>query len=300
MRGLTNWLVMLTTDLTSRHPLHAMERGSQALQDENGEKYRRDRIYAVRVFPLILLWLLVLPIYAQGDPTPIAIGETLAVTLSGEGFSLFTHQAEGGEVVTITVRSLHELAQDEPEYVRDTVVDVLNPRGKRLAYNDDHRTDRTDLLPSDSVIEKLLLDEPGMYTIRVNTYGGIFATEVEITLEAADLFDAIVQETDDGIVMTATLPRYLVYSYAFSASAGDVLTITARDLMQTLDPILRLFDSDGNELAVNDDHGTSDTALDVFDARLGDFVVPADGVYRITVSDFRGRAGRFELVITKQ
>lgn len=228
---------------------------------------------------------------------PITIGETDTATLSGDGFTIYTLTAEGGEVITITVRSLHELGADEPEYVRDTVVDVLNPRGKRITYNNDHRTDHADLLPSDSVIARLLLDEPGDYQIRVNTYGGISTTEFEITVSAADLYDAIIRVDDGSTTITAALPRYGIYRYDFEASAGDILTLTARDLTHTLDPIIRLLDSEGNTIAMNDDHGTDDLGLDVLDSRISAFVIPADGVYSVTVSDFLGRVGRFELRI---
>lgn len=252
-----------------------------------------------RRYALYIIVILILAgIVSAQDVTPIAIGETQTTVLSGEGFTIYSLAAEGGEVITITVRSLHELAADEPDYVLDTVVDVLNPIGKRIAYNDDHRTDRADLLPSDSVISKLLLDKPGEYRIRVNTYGGISATEVEITVSAADLYDAVIRgEADGGMTITAALPRIGVYRYEFEASTGNVFTITARDLTQTLDPIVHLLDEDGNTVAMNDDHGTDDLSLDVLDARIASFTVPADGMYTVTVSDFLGRTGRFELRI---
>jgi len=240
-----------------------------------------------------LFFLFTLSIVAQES---IDLGESVTFTLNGETPTVFTYAAQAGDVITITVHSLHELAEDEIEAVRDTVVYVTAPSGKRIAYNDNHHTERDDLLETDSVIEKLLLPVSGSYEIHVNTYGGIFVSEVELTVEAADLFEAEIDEENDQIRIEAVLPSVWAYSYTFDAQADETIRITARDLSHTLDPLVRVLDPDGELLTINDDHNSRDLTLDVLDSRL-DFTAPTDGEYTVQVIDFLGREGRFELIL---
>ena len=79
--------------------------------------------------------------------------------------------------------------------------------------------------------------------------------------------------------------------YAVSGKQGDVwsLALTAREHGSPLDVVLRVLGPDGMELARNDDlPGTTDAGLA--------FTVPADGEYRLVVSDASGRAGAADAV----
>jgi hypothetical protein len=62
---------------------------------------------------------------------------------------------------------------------------------------------------------------------------------------------------------------------------------------------LRLFDSDDELIAMNDDHGSQDLTLDVLDSRLLDVEIPADGDYIIQLTDFLGREGTFEIRVER-
>lgn len=230
------------------------------------------------------------------DPAdPLTLDESRVVMLDGNGPALLEFAAVSGDVVTIIARTL-EPDNGERE-ARNVVVDVLDESGVRLAYNDNHFLDNDDLLPTDAAIEKLILPESGTYTIRVNTYGGIFLGEVEVTLLEADLYEAAITESDGLLTITALLPAHQRYTYMFEVAVGDVLQITARDTSGTLDPVLRLVDDSGALIAFNDDHGTASTELDVFDAMLRDVMIEAGGRYTVIVGDFLGRAGAFELEI---
>ena len=69
--------------------------------------------------------------------------------------------------------------------------------------------------------------------------------------------------------------------YAFTASAGDLITvdIDARSIGSILDPFLYLYDTDGvTELAHNDDY-------DGFDSYL-EYTLPADGTYYLGVREY--------------
>ncbi len=228
---------------------------------------------------------------------PLSMGDSVTFTLSGEVPTTFTFNAEGGEVLRLIAQSQHELQADEPDAVRDVVLWVVAPGGKQIAYADDTQTPPEGLLPTDAVIEKLIFSQAGEYLIYVDTYGGIFATEVMLTLEPADLFNAALTIEGDLTTIRAALPRSVPYRYTLNLTVGAVLTATVRDRSGTLDPLLYLLDDEENIIAMNDDHNTADLTLDVLDSRLSAVEVPADGTYTLMVTDFLGRAGQFELLI---
>ena len=243
---------------------------------------------------LLLMWVVA---GQENGKEPIVIDETRVVELDGESAAMLTFEAAGVEVVTIIARTL-EPEGDEPQ-ARNVVADVLGPGGERVAYNDNHFSYDDDLLTTDAVIEKLELREAGTYTIRVNTYGGIFAGKVEMTVTAADLFEAEFAEDEGRLIIAAMLPENRRYAYTFEAAAGETLTATVRDTSGTIDPVLRLVDEAGVTVAINDDHGGDDVTMDVFDARLRDVAIAASGRYTLIVTDFLGRSGAFELVIER-
>lgn len=74
-------------------------------------------------------------------------------------------------------------------------------------------------------------------------------------------------------------------TWAFEASAGDVVTITmsAADDSSSLDTQIYLRDPAGEELAFNDDHFGAE-GLGIFDSQIADFEIPADGEYRIVAT----------------
>jgi hypothetical protein len=54
--------------------------------------------------------------------------------------------------------------------------------------------------------------------------------------------------------------------------------------------VLRLYDADRHLVALNDDHATFSTTLNVFDAALFDYQVTVTGRYDVQISDFSGAA----------
>lgn len=234
---------------------------------------------------------------AQEPDSPLTLDETRTISLDGAQPSHLTFEAAGTEVVTITA---HTLEPDTGEReARNVVLAVLDPHNEQIAYNDNHFGGDEALLPTDAMIEKLELHEAGIYTIRVDTYGGIFPGQVEVRLAAADMFETQFHEDDGLLVIGGVLPQNRRYRYTFEAAAGEALTATLRDTSGTLDPVLWLVAADGETVAFNDDHGTGDSTLDVFDARLRDVALMASGHYTLIVTDFTGQAGAFELVIAR-
>lgn len=214
--------------------------------------------------------------------------------LDGESPTILHYQVDSPQVVTITVESVQP-PDDDP--LNDPVVTVITPGGEWLAYNNDHTTDRDDLHTSDAALTDLLLPEAGRYTLRANTYGGIYEGEVAVTVTPGDRYGAEIDRDDDVTQVSARLPQNVPYDYTFQANAGARVTLTARDTGSTLDPLVTLYGPDGDPLAQNDDHASDDLSLDVFDAQLAEVELPADSTYRVRVADILGRAGTFQLTV---
>lgn len=227
--------------------------------------------------------------------------------LDGQIPTILAYVAAGGETVTVTARALGEGTIEglEGTYTLDTVIEMLSPDGERLAYNDDYRTTTTleNLTVTDSAIERLLLPEAATYTIRVNTFNGVTAGEVEVSLALASPVDyEIVSDEADTLIINVSLNDAETFQYRFMAEAGTVYTIVARDPKGLLDPIITLRENDAENtviaaegvIAANDDYryrfGDA-FILNVFDARIVDAEIPQNGDYVLELRDFMGRGG---------
>ncbi len=208
----------------------------------------------------------------------------MVVDLDGENPVVLQFEATAGQTIRAEV-----LAADDDDLLNDPVVAIISPGAMLLAYNNNAEPDTRDAL-----IPALTLPIDGTYTLYVNTYGGIYAGELTVRLEAVDPFN--VQMTDDD-TRTLTLPAGQPYRETLTLTAGDTLTVTARDLNRTLDPALALYDAQGEQVAFNDDHPGVDLTLDAFDAQLLDIAIVADGEYTLMVWDLMAVAGELELKI---
>lgn len=92
----------------------------------------------------------------------IAYGEVRRGTLSDQTFLYtYTFTGKAGDVVTITLR-----AEDFDAYL-----DLLQPDGKVIAFNDDSGANAADLAATDAQIAAFSLPRNGVYTIRVTRFG---------------------------------------------------------------------------------------------------------------------------------
>lgn len=196
-----------------------------------------------------------------------------------------TYVTDGPERIAISARSL---AEDTPVDVTLAVLDGT----RLLAYNDDHHTNLPDLLPADAHIARLDLPGAGTYTLRIHSFSGAQDGPVEVTLTALPAL--MTCATGEQAV---TLAGADTFRCTLDLPDGAAVTITARDMSGTLDPVLALYGPDGARVAFNDDHGTADVALNLLDARLTGFTTPAAGVYTLAVRDFSGAAGSLALAV---
>jgi hypothetical protein len=244
----------------------------------------------VSVIITIFMLIMILPVSAQ-DEDFLVDDDPRAVTLDGDNAAILQFIGTAGETIRLTVTHDPDAPEDP---LNDPVVAVFAPGWRPLAYNDDNNTE--DLAPQDAHIASLTLPQDGLYIVYVNTYGGIYAGTLTVTLDVLDLFDLRVDDdTDDLTVLRLTLPPERTFTYNFATQAGETITLTAQDAGRTLDPVLRVVDADGRVVAMNDDHPGDDLTLDAFDAQLRDLTLPPDE-YTLQIADFLGQAG--ELIVT--
>lgn len=229
------------------------------------------------------------------DVETITAGETRSGELGGTApfARLYTFEAEAGDVVTISATTTAGNL--------DTVLVLLDPDDAQVALNDD-----ADFATRDSLIEDLSLPASGTYTIVIGRFGGAegqsagtYELSLMIGAETGDLppeenenddeTPALPQGdlTDGALISGEITDDVFSNSYTFSARAGDFVTIEMdADTDSALDPLLRLYDADGNLIAENDDRDIADT-----DAAIADFEIPTDGLYTIVATRFNVEEG---------
>ena len=196
-------------------------------------------------------------------------------------------EAQAGDVYTITVRAITN------DF--DPRVSVYDPAENFLITNDDHGSSARDLGVFDSRISNLILRESGRYTINVNGYQ-TSAGDFELIIERVDTGAPTGQGTDQ--VFTGEIRPNGTFTQTFEAQAGDYVTITVRALSTDFDPRVALVSPDDVIVADNDDVGTSDPNLGVFDSRIHNYRVTESGTYTVEVQGYQTSAGSFALTIT--
>jgi hypothetical protein len=277
----------------------------------------KTRVIAFLLILFVLSLSLVPAALAQtgGEESPVGTPETpvngpalrldtpVTVELAGTTPVNLSYKTAGGETVSISVRSL------EAEGILDPTVSVMDANGATLASNDDHRTDRTDLTPRDSLIESLDLPAAGRYTIQVAGVDATVTGNVEVLISSAssqsepapgpslDTAQGQAELQGKDINISDTVPPDKPYTTTFPASEGDVITITVKATDNQLDPKVSLLDSTGAELANNDDHDSTDSSLGPYDSQILNFTIPKTDTYTVSISGFAGIGGTFDLTI---
>lgn len=222
-------------------------------------------------------------------PTPIMPDVPVVVALDGQSPAYYTFSGVAGQAVTI------DLLQADDDAPLNNPVLALISDARLLAFNNDAHPDT-----KDAQIKDYILPMTGDYWIFADTYGGIYAGDLTLTLSFVDPFLTEVT-TDEPITMIhAYLPVRQTYRYQTDLQAGDVVSFTAQSSADGQDLTLWLYDEAGNQLAFNDDHGIIDDTLTDLDAQIANFVIPSDGTFEIVVSDLLGGAGEFTLIIHPQ
>lgn len=232
---------------------------------------------------LMCLLLLIIPVMAQdGEWYDTNDEVTVTVTADSPAILVLVNDT-AGQVITITARAINN-AEIDP------VLWIMDGEAQLLAYN--HNTLTAEgLVDVSARIANLVLPTTGFHTVYVDSFNGVGEGDIEVTFRESDMFDMAVEDSDSAQIITFSLPENTVFSYPITVENDDTLTITASDGSGNLDPYLRIVDSAGNIIISNDDHDSLDLSLDIFDARISEWIVPADDTYSVEVFDFLGRAG---------
>ncbi len=214
--------------------------------------------------------------------------EPMTVTI-GVDPAWLTYSGTTGEIITIT--TLTAVTDTAP----DTTLEILYPDGQRLDYNDDTILPDGNL-KGDAMLREIELPIDGDYLIRVDSFNGVSEGDVDVLLTYADTALDVLS-TDDLTIVSGDIASQDSLIYTIDVPAESNLSVTARDVSGTLDPIVRLFAED-TLLIFNDDHTSGDLSLDVLDAQVSNFSIDSDTAVEIVVSDYLGRAGSVELIIT--
>lgn len=247
---------------------------------------------------LILIFAAIFTVYArpsaQPDSTVFLDSNTpVILRLTGHGQPAeAVFEGEQGQIITLVAQAV------DPTTV-DLVLEIVIPSGERLAYNDSWLGEGTNLTPpigfeslavSDAVLSRLILPDSGTYTVRLNTFNGEGVGDATLTLMIEPVGALIL-----GEVYPLGLHRAEIGTVTLALSAGEKVSMTALAQRGRLDPWLELTNPAGEILAANDDHGTTDLSLNVFDSRLT-FTAETDGIYTVRVREFLGRAGTIHLL----
>jgi DNA-binding beta-propeller fold protein YncE len=178
----------------------------------------------------------------------------------------WTYAGTAGQRITISAIDSSDLL--------DVALRLIAPDGSEAAYSDD------------SIIDQALAAD-GTYIVIVENISGAGAYTLGISETKNVNFDANgvarLEGELDGI--------FTVQRWGFEGQAGQSFTLTMQS--DTLDPILRLIDANGDVIDENDD--TGDPALGSA-AQLLNVELPQDGRYVVEATSFEGEGG-YELVI---
>jgi len=192
--------------------------------------------------------------------------------------------AEMGDLVTLIVEA--QAVELDPRIALVDVYKHVIETGERIEGNSN--------LPAR--IERLHVEETGDYIAQVRSYldtEGAF--KLTILHEAREVpFHEPESSTTHGEL---TIPGN-IYSQSFVAQAGDYVTVEIRSLTINFDPILRLLAPNGDILASNDDHGSSDSRLGLLDSRIHLYPITANGTYTLEVTGYDANPGLFEVMVS--
>jgi sRNA-binding regulator protein Hfq len=200
---------------------------------------------------------------------------------------VYTFAGSQGDQVTITVSS--QIQNFDPYLV------LLNSGGSQVAYDDDSYGN---LNPSIN----LALPYDDTYTIYVGAVrqasSGKFIISLSKSAQAAPPANppgSTATAIGYGDTLTGSLPPNApgaLVPYTFTGTQGDQVTITVVSQVQSLDPYVILLDSNGSQVAYDDDsYGNFNPLISL--------VLPATGSYTIYVgATNQGASGSFTISLT--
>lgn len=113
-------------------------------------------------------------------------------------------------------------------------------------------------------------------------------TPTPATSSLGEFIGELTQTTETGSVLSNLSP---VHVYTFEGNASAIVNFELYRMAGTLDPVLRLYDSEGDLIAMDDN------SLGDLNARLFNIILPEDGLYSLQV-DGKGLFGDYLLTFS--
>jgi len=197
-----------------------------------------------------------------GNATPIGFGQTISGSIdSAAKTDTYTFSAGAGD--SVLIRMSKSSGSLYPE------IRLYGPDGNELAWAWDITTAEVLwILPGDGQYTILAADHYGNYT-------GSYYVFVQRLNNPGNATPIVFGQTISGSIDTAAKTD----TYAFSAVAGDSVLIRMSASPGFLDPEIRLYGPDGNELA---------WAWDYYSTAEVSWILPGDGQYTILARDSGG------------
>ncbi|RMG89030.1 MAG: hypothetical protein D6712_02495 [Chloroflexi bacterium] len=219
------------------------------------------------VFFCVVLVLAALPVAAQET---ISVGSVVEGDLGAESEVVYQLTLEAGQGVLINLNSADF----------DTTLEVRNLAGMTLQYNDDSS------FGTDSQLA-FVAPESAAYQIVVSGFkyndNGHYQLSVQNLTTQSLTFNTPVSATfsDESPIAVFT----------FEGTAGDVISVSAQS-DGSLDTYMTLYDPNGNEVAYNDDSGSS------YDPAISKQPLSVDGIYTVVVEPYSsGDAGEISVTL---
>jgi hypothetical protein len=233
---------------------------------------------------LFLLGITLLPTHAQDT---LAFDKPITVTLQAEAPVELTFMGQAGQMINLVT---YTSGENPP----DSTLTLIAPNGLVLAYHDDTRIG--DEVDSNATLTNILLPSDGEYTLQVDSFNGV--SEGAVTVVMSEVAPFTVLESDESSTqLQVDLRVGDVFVYALpTADTAQTLQITVRDTSNTLDPFIRIRNSDGEIITTVDDTPSLAELLNLFDSQVR-IEIPANTNYTLEVIDFLGRVGQVEIYI---
>lgn len=187
-----------------------------------------------------------------------------------------------GDFVSINVRKLQAESRLRP------VIEVYSPVGDRIGM----ANARTSNAGGEALIQLLPIPESGTYSIFVSAEGGD-SGDYLISYGMGALTEGVARgpATADTPYENQIMRRGQRDSWDVLLNAGDVITIAAGPLNNSLDPVIELVAPDGTLVASDDNSGGYPNAL------INQVQAPVGGLYQLYVSASGGNTvGPYRLV----
>lgn len=227
------------------------------------------------------------PTQTRTNTSTIRSGSTIQGTIQGDTSEFrYLFSGEEGDNVTILMETVSGTL--------DPLLILLNADNTELIRNDDEPTGAT----RNSLIEGFALPESGTFTVVATRFEGdagrtegLFNLRLQIGNETPVIVTVPTPTTAQtltlGVAITDSIDRgEFSEVYTIQGNTGDVITVTMKQLEESLDPLLIILDPQGREIARNDD-ATPETR----DASVANLELSASGIYTVIATRYLQQFG---------